>query len=180
MSYDNIFKIVSVDLENKFFINLLHKLYQIQKNKNNFNNCYFSKSIFKTIIKYYQNQEINNILNIIKNCNNSWIVHNAIESLSMLDDNNFTYVFDRYKEFIKSQEYVLFFSSIIKIVSKQDFIINYWITSHTQISNIKKIQYKILKSMSTHIYNIKLIDKLLEYIDNTIYHVDFEILFVKL
>ena len=71
-----------------------------------------------------------------------------------------------YNHIIKSQDYELFFWSISKICSKQDFLINYWINKREQITHIQKIQYKILKKISLNIYNINLINKIIKYIES--------------
>jgi tricorn protease interacting factor F2/3 len=128
-------------------------------------NCYFKKTLFTGIMKYLQNEKINEILDFLKKTSNPNIVSNIIESFSMLDDNNFDLVFSNYKNLIKSQDFDLFFFSIGKITSKQEFIIDYWFNNRAVISNIPEIQFKILKKISLNIYKINLIDKLVERIN---------------
>ena len=156
--------------ENTNLINMIKKLYDYQmtmisKSSNYFNQYYLPKTIFKVIMKYYQDTEFNKLLNILRTCDNSEIINRIIESFSYLNDKNFNIIFNNYSQLIKSQDYSLFFQSISKIVSKQEFLINYWFTNRNIISTIDEITFKILLGISKNIYNSKLIDKILNHIE---------------
>lgn len=145
--------------------NLIYQYYIkiICENKNDFN-CSFEKTLFIGIMKYYQDTQIKNILNILANTSNPSIYSSIIESFSMLSDNNFNVIFSNYKNLIKTQHYRIFFWSISKITSKQNFIIEYWMNCRNEISEIIDIQYDILKNIVSNIYESDLIHKISNYI----------------
>jgi hypothetical protein len=151
-------------LKNKYFCNMISNVYQNQIKLHDVNIFFMSNSVFKIMMKYNQNNVLSSILEIIKKYNNNIIVSNAIESLSMLNDANFDYVFENYKNIIKSQELELFFSSIIKIISKQNFIVNYWMCSRDKISSNSDTQFEILKKMSIDIYDDTIGTNIINYI----------------
>ena len=142
-------------------------------------NCYFEKTLFIGVIKYFQNEQINNVLDLLKKTSNPNISSNIIESFSMLNNNNFDLVFSDYKNLIKSQDYDLFFRSISRINSKQEHIIDYWIRCYVEISNIPEIQFKILKNISLNIFKPNLIDKIIVKI-NSIYSSKYRLIFGKI
>lgn len=172
---DSILDLETIYLENSNLINMVKNIYVYQNNlfnlDPNYSNKYFlSKTSFDVAMKYYQSTEFDNLILILKTSFNTQIITNIIESFEFLNDVNFDIIFENYKQLIKSQDYGLFFSSISKIKSKQLFIINYWINSRDQISSIDEITFKILKNISKNIFDIKLIEKILKYlqiIENT-------------
>lgn len=167
LTLEQIIIILANVFESIYFINLSKKLYDYQitkllskKNKYVCNHVYLSGAIFGVVMKWYQDECIMDIIKIIKYCENSLVVLSAIKCLSMLNKKNFTIIFKKYKNIIKSQDYQIFFGSISKITCVQSFIINYWICNHTEISPNSSTQYKILKTISKCIYdsqNIKVI-----------------------
>ncbi len=150
---------------NNNFIKMIYKLYIFQNDTQTYNKYYLSKTIFNVIMKYYQNDEFNNIMTIYKNCSNVQIAENIIVSFSHLNEQNFNYVFNNYTELIKSQNYLLFFNSISKILSKQEFIID-WICKQNTMPNL----FKIICTITKNIFNLKLIDKISNYL--VILHID--------
>jgi len=163
---ENILILKTIKLEDINSINIIKKIYNyqntlIQNSSNYFNKYFLPKTVFSVIMKYFQNEEIKNILNILTECDNVVIIDNIIASFRYLNEENFNNVFNNYSKLIKSQDYSLFFSSISKIVFKQEFIIDYWIKNNDQISTIDEIKFKILKNISKNIYNQKLIDKII-------------------
>jgi len=170
---DNILILETIKLKNNNLIEMVKKIYDYQNNlildsPNYYNNYYLSKTIFSVIIKYYQDSEIDNILNILTTCNNALIIDTIIGCFSLLNDKNFDIIFKKYHNLIKSQDYSLFFNSISKVISKQEFIIDYWICYNSKISTINEITFKILLNISKNIYNLKLINKLLNYLEKNI------------
>jgi hypothetical protein len=166
---DEIFIILAIHFENKKIINLLYNIY-LSENKtslenNSFNNYIFSKSIFRIILKYYQNKEIHNLLNLYKNYENIQIRNSIIESFEFLNNTNFDKIFLNFKNIIKSQDYKLFFSSISKNVSNQTYIVDYWIKNSKTISKSDEIRYSILKSICINIFSNDLIDLVKKYIN---------------
>ena len=163
---ENILILKTIKLEDIDSINIIKKIYNyqntlIQNSSNYFNKYFLPKTVFCVIMKYFQNEEITNILNILSKCDNVVIIDNIIISFRYLNEENFNNVFNNYSKLIKSQDYSLFFSSISKIVLKQEFIIDYWIKNNNKISTIDEIKFKILKNISKNIYNLKLIDKII-------------------
>lgn len=167
---ENIFTLNAIKLEDTITIEIIHKLYLYQnelvsKMPNYYNKYYLPKTIFNVIMKYYQDMEFENLLNIFKSCSNVNIIDIMISSFSYLNDKNFKYIFNNYSTLIKSQDLPLFFSSISKIVSKQEFVVDYWILNRDKISSIEEITFKILKNISKNIYNYMLIEKILNYLN---------------
>jgi hypothetical protein len=75
-----------------------------------------SKTVFDIVVKYFQSAELDNLISILKTTFNRQIISNIIESFEFIDnDEKFFYIFDNYKQWIKSQDYSLFFLSIGKI-----------------------------------------------------------------
>jgi tricorn protease interacting factor F2/3 len=168
---DEVLTLKMINLNNKNLINITKKLYDYQNNLlsksiNYNNNYYLSKTIFNIIMKYYQDTEFNNLLNLLKTCSNIQIIDNIISSFMYLNDNNFNFIFKNYTQIIKSQDYSLLFSSMSKILHKQEYIINYWINNRNDISTIDEITFKILKNISNNIFNFKLIDNLINYLQS--------------
>lgn len=166
---DKILVFKTIYLENTNFINMIMKLYYYQSNllnndPNYSNKYYLSKTIFYVVMKYYQDIEFDNLINILNSTYNTQIINNIIESFAFLNDKNFNIIFNNFKQIIKIQDYGLFFSSISKIISKQEFIIEYWISSRNNISTINEILLKILKNISLNIFDLKLIEKILNYL----------------
>lgn len=170
MVLDSILELETVYLENINLINMVKNIYVYQDkllhlNHEYSNNYYLSKTIFDIVVKYFQSTELDNLISILKTTFNRQIILNIIGSFEFIDDNEkFFYVFGSYKQWIKSQDYSLFFLSIGKIKSKQEFIINYWIKSRDEISTIDEITFKILKNVSKNIYDLTLVDKILNYL----------------
>ncbi len=170
---ENILFIECIKLENKNLIVMIKKLYDYQNSlindsTNYFNKYYLPKTIFSVIMKYYQDSEILNIIDILTNCNNTLIIDTIIGCLSFLNEKNFNIIFNKYPQLIKSQDYSLFFLSLSKIVSKQEFLIDYWIRNKNKISTIDEITFKILMNISKNIFNLKLIDKILNYLEQNL------------
>ena len=166
---ENILTIKIIKFNDINLINMIKNMYDYQndliiKSSSYFNHYYLSKIIFNVIMKYYQDTEFNYLLNILKTCSNTQIIDNIIGSFLYLNDNNFNIVFNNYSQLIKSQDYHLFFSSISKIVSKQEFIIDYWIYYRYKISSIDEITFNILKNISKNIFDLRLIKKILNYL----------------
>ena len=170
---ENIFTLGAIKLEDKNLITMLYKLYLYQNKlitnmSNYYNKYYLPKTLFSVGMKYYQDVEFDNLLYILKSCSNINIIDNLISSFSYLNDKNFDYIFNNYSQFIKSQDLPLFFSSISKNISKQEYIIDYWISYRDKISSIEEYTFKILKNISKNIYDIRLIEKITNYL-NQIY-----------
>lgn len=170
---ENIFTLYAIKLEEKNFITIIYKLYLYQnklvsKIQNYYDKYYLSKTIFSVGMKYYQDVEFDNLICVLKTSSNVQIIDNLISSFSYLNDKNFDFVFNNYSHLIKSQNLPLFFSSITKNVSKQEYVIDYWISNRDKISSIEEIQLKIIKNISKNIYNIQLIEKITNYL-NKIY-----------
>jgi hypothetical protein len=91
-------------------------------------------------MKYYQNEEFNNLLNIYNKTNNINNKNNFIESLKFLSNKHFNLLFGNYKDLIKSQDYILFFNSISQIYNKQDYIIDYYFNNYIKISSLSQVQ----------------------------------------
>lgn len=140
----------------------------------------FNKTLYMLIIKYYQKEKLGKILDILSHTTNPNIISNIIESFSMLDDASFVLVFSNYIPMIKSQDYGLFFGSISKIITKQEFIIDYWIQFKQNISTFQETQLKILKKISSNIYDTKLIDKILNHMNQNPKYKEYEIIFYKI
>lgn len=170
MVLDSILELETIYLENRNLINMVKNVYMYQDkllhlNPEYSNNYYLSKTVFDVAIKYFQSLELDNLISILKTTFNRQIISNIIESFEFIDnDEKFFYIFGSHKQWIKSQDYSLFFSSIGKIKSKQEFIIDYWIKSRNEISMIDEITFKILKNVSKNIYVLVLIDKILNYL----------------
>ena len=177
MILDQIFIFETINIQNNDFIQLAYKIYknqmnQVQINKDNFNFFYMGESIFKIILKYYQNDkfdkgfdtEFEHIINILKTCTNVHIITNIITSLSYLNDKNFYIIFNEFENIIKSQDYVLFFSSISKNIDKQEYIINYWINNSEKLNCPNEIKLKILQAIVYNTYNPILVNVLFDYI----------------
>jgi hypothetical protein len=177
MILDQIFIFETINIQNNDFIQLAYKIYknqmnQVQINKDNFNFFYMGESIFKIILKYYQNgkfdkgfdTEFEHIINILKTCTNVHIITNIITSLSYLNDKNFYIIFNEFENIIKSQDYVLFFSSISKNIDKQEYIINYWINNSEKLNCPNEIKLKILQAIVYNTYNPILVNVLFDYI----------------
>ena len=170
---ENIFTLKAIKLEEKNLIIMIYKLYLYQnklsvKIPNYYNKYYLPKTIFSIVMKYYQDVEFDNLLGILKTCSNVQIIDIIVSSFSYLNDKNFDYIFNDYSHLIKSQDLPLFFYSISKNVSKQEYVIDYWITNRVKVTSIDEIQFKILKNISKNIYNIQLIEKITNYL-NQIY-----------
>ena len=179
MVVDKIFEL-EIYLNSPQVKDLVFKYYSGIINTTEYNiNCYFERTLFVGIIKYFQNEQINQILDLLKKTSNPNISSNIIESFSMLNNKNFDLIFNDYKNLIKSQDYSLFFWSISRITSKQEFVIDYWINNYAEISNIPEIQFKILKKISFNIYKSNLIDKIIGKI-NTIYSSKYRLIFGKI
>lgn len=166
---DSILDLGTIYLENHNLIDMVKKIYMYQNkllklDPGYSNKYYISNTSFDVAMKYFQSTEFDNIITILKTTFNRQIISNIIESLQFIDDKNFITVFGSYKQLIKSQDYSLFFSSISKIKSKQEFIIDYWIKSRDEISTINEITFKILKNVSKHIFDYSLIEKILNYL----------------
>ena len=160
ITVDQLFIFLSINMVNI-------KLNEIIKNIYDISTDYFTKSIFQVIMKYYQNEEFDNTLKNLNDYNINKVI-NIIESFNFLSDKNFKYIFDNYKKLIKSQDYGLFFTVISKINSKQKFIIDYWINNRDEISLLHEIQFRILKNISVNIFDIKLINKIIKYVNSII------------
>jgi hypothetical protein len=179
MVVDKIFCIESIYIESLTFGELIIQSYKMFYEEKKIANCYFQKTLFLSIIKYHQDEQLDNLLGILSETTDPNIISNIIESFSMLNDKNFDIIISKYKQLIKSQDYDLFFWSISKICSKQKFIINYWIKERDNLSTNHEIQYKILKKISLNIYNLNLIDYLLNYV-NSIYSIKYKLVFGKI
>lgn len=169
---ENIFTLKAIKLEEKNLITMMYKLYLYQnelvaKMPNYYDKYYLPKTIFCVVMKYYQDIEFDNLLNILNNCSNVNIIDILISSFLYLNDKNFDYIFNNYSQLIKSQDHPLFFSSISKIVSKQELVIDYWISNRDKISSIDEIQFKIIKNISKNIFDIQLIEKINNYLNQT-------------
>ena len=166
MLIEQILLLEGLQIQNNSIMNVIHNIYisnnaLLAHNKN----IYFTKIVYKYLMKYHQETQLNNILSIINTSEHVIYVNNAIESLCYLSDNNFNKVFKKYKSILKSQDYILFFGTISKITSKQNIIIDYWIKYHKTIISDIEIQFKILKIIISNIYNNILINKILDYIN---------------
>lgn len=166
---DSILDLGTIYLENQDLIDMVKKIYMYQNkllklDPGYSNKYYISNTSFDVAMKYFQSIEFDNLITILKTTFNRQIISNIIGSFQFIDDENFITVFDNYKQWIKSQDYALFFSSISKIKSKQEFIIDYWIKLRDEISTIDEITFKILKNISKHIYDYSLIEKILNYL----------------
>lgn len=168
MVCDKILSTELICLESTELNNLYFQTYLIMLKYKNYHECYFEKTLFLYVVKFHQNEQINNLIMIMTTTSNPITISKIIESFSLLNDNNFELVFNKYNHIIKSQDYELFFWSVSKIYSKQDFLIDYWINNREQITHVQKNQFKILKKISLNIYNVNLIDKIIKYI-NSIY-----------
>lgn len=167
---ENILNLKAIKLEDTNYIKIVWKIYQIHndlthKSTNYYNKYYLSKIMFSVVMKYYQDTEFDNLKNILKNSQNANITSNIISSFSYLNDNNFEKIFSNYIHMIKSQDLALFFNSISKIKSKQNFLIDYWIKSRDKISSLEEINFKILKSISKNIFNFELKKKITDYLE---------------
>jgi hypothetical protein len=140
--------------------------------------CFFKKTFFLGIIKNFQDDKINVILNLLKTNEEPEIITYILESFLMLNDNNFDIIFNNYKNYIKSQNYNLFFYSISKIKSKQEFLINDWFDNYN-INDNQESQLNILQKISSNIYKIELINNLLLKIKN-IYSNKYKLTFDKI
>ena len=165
MIIEQILLLEGLEIENNNILNVIKSIYIDNNMLFSNSQIYFTKIVYKYLMKYNQDEQIDNILSIIKNSKKITHINNAIESLHYLSDKNFDKVFQNYKSLLKSQDYIMFFSTISKITSKQTTIINYWIDSHHTILSDDEIQYKILKVMCYNIYNNNLINIILNYID---------------
>ena len=166
---DSILELETIYLEKSNLINMVKYIYMYQNNllyldSEYSNKYYLSKTAFDIVIKYYQLTEFDNLISILKTTFNRQIISNIIESFEFVNDKNFYILFNNYKQWIKSQDYSLFFSSISKIKSKQELIIDYWIKSRNEITTIDEITFKILVNISKNIYELSLIDKILNYL----------------
>lgn len=166
---DEILVLETVYLKNARLIDMILKLYKYQNNilKNNgkYSNSYFlSKTIFSVVIKYYQDTEFDNVIYILKNTFNTQIINNIISSFAFLNNENFNYVFSNYTQLIKSQDYLLFFSSISRIRSKQEYVVNYLTDEKNLLPFGDEVKSNILKNISKNIFDVQLIKKLLNYI----------------
>lgn len=166
---DSILDLKTIYLENNNLINMVKKLYIYQLDLLNsdpdyVNKYYLSKTSFDIVMKYFQKSEFDYLINLLKKTFNTQIINNIIKSFEFLNDKNFDIIFSKYNTLIKSQDYELFFSTLSKIKSKQEFLINYWIQSRNEISSIDEITFKILKSISKNIFNLELINKILNLI----------------
>lgn len=179
MIIDQIFITKSIYFQNKSVITIIFKLYSEQKNLNDYNLFYMSKSIFKVIVKYYQNEELYYLIQILQNCSNVQIITNLIESFQYLNEQSFDKIFYNYKNLIKSQNYLLFFFSIGKIQNKQEFLIDYWVKNQKEISLNDETRYKILKNIISNIYNIDRIDKITKIINEN-YSIKYKLIFGKI
>jgi tricorn protease interacting factor F2/3 len=166
---DSILTLETIYFEKKNLIDIVKKIYIYQNNllylDPNYSNKYFlSKISFNVVMKYFQSTEFDNIIRILKTTFNTQIITNIIGSFEFLNIKNFDIIFKNYKQLIKSQNYNLFFSSISKIKSKQEFIIDYLIHSRDEISSITEITFKIFKNVSKNIFDFILIDLILNYL----------------
>lgn len=169
MVLDSILELETIYLEYQNLIDMVKYIYMYQNklldlNSEYSNKYYLSKTTFDIAVKYYQLTEFDNLISILKTTFNRQIISNIIESFEFVNDKNFTILFNNYKQLIKSQDFSLFFSSISKIKSKQEFIIDYWIKSRNEISTIDEITFKILVNISKNIYDSVLIEKILNYL----------------
>jgi len=166
---DSILDLGTIYLENQNLIDMVNKIYMYQnkllKLDSGYSNKYYiSNTSFNVAMKYFQFTEFDNLISILKTTFNRQIISNIIESFQFVNNKNFITVFDSYKQWIKSQDYDLFFSSISKIKSKQEFIVDYLIKFKDEISTINEITFKILKNVSKYIFNFVLIEKILIYL----------------
>lgn len=166
---DSILDLKTIYLENQDLIDMVKKIYMYQNkllklDPEYSNKYYISNTSFDVAMKYFQSTEFDNLISILKTTFNRQIISNIIGSFQFIDDKNFITIFGSYKQLIKSQDYSLFFSSISKIKSKQEFIIDYWIKSRNEISTINEITFKILKNVSNHIFDYSLMEKILNYL----------------
>lgn len=166
---DSILDLGTIYLENQDLIDMVKKIYMYQNkllklDPEYSNKYYISNTSFDVSMKYFQSTEFGNLISILKTTFNRQIISNIIGTFQFIDDKNFITVFSSYKQWIKSQDYSLFFSSISKIKSKQEYIIDYWIKSRNEISTIDEITFGILKNISKHIFDYSLIEKILNYL----------------
>ena len=177
--FDQIFITLTIYFKNQEIFSMVTKIYQYQINLHNCNLFYMSKSVFEIMMLNSQSVVIDKFIEMLSFCTNVQIVSNIIESFSYLDSTNFDKVFLNYKNLLRSQDYGIFFSSVSKIKEKQEFLINYWIESNDEISQIEEIRFKILKNMCVNIYQSNLIDKLIQHI-KIIYLQKYQIIFDKI